>query len=126
MLRYPYRGQHDFPKRASVGRGKRRQLLGHLREAFRRQEGQGEFEHAGLSEDADVTRRKANFSLDLLRKLSGERSIEAKERHMPNLSSCLFHNELTVFSDHMLCRRFSTSNLPLSVFPPEARHFYSE
>ena len=86
MLRYPYRGQHDFPKRASVGRGKRRQLLGHLREAFRRQEGQGEFEHAGLSEDADVTRRKANFSLDLLRKLSGERSIEAKERYLPRWS----------------------------------------
>ena len=125
-VRYPYRGQHDFPKRASVGRGKRRPLLSHVREAFRRQEGQGEFEHAGLSERADVTRRKANFSLDLLRKLDGERSTETKERHALKFSTRLFRNELTVFSDHMPCRRFSTSNLPLRVFPPEAPHFYSE
>lgn len=81
-VRYPYRGQHDIPKRASVGRGKRRPLLGHLTQAFRRPEGQGEFQHAGLSEHADVTRRKANSSLDLLRTLGGERSAKAKERGM--------------------------------------------
>lgn len=67
-------------QKEQVSAEERGPLLGHLIEAFRRQEGQGEFQHAGLSEHADVTRRKANFSLDLLRKLDGERSTEAKER----------------------------------------------
>jgi hypothetical protein len=123
---YRYRGQHDSLNRASVGRGKWRLLLGQLREAFRRRGGQGEFEHAGLSEDADFTRRKANFSLDLLRKSGAERSTDDRERLHTGSHSYLLRKKPVVFSDHLPCRRFSTSNLPLSVFPPEAPHLYSE
>lgn len=87
-------------------RGGHRARFGQRKQALRRRPGWGEFRHAVLSEDADLTRRKAFLSLDLLRKVCKERKSSSKERQYCEIVLLLLYIEYPMFSDNITDCRF--------------------